>query len=50
LAADVNAQMTIEELAAAQCVRPVDDLDAIGALWPADDDPDDFDAFMRDQR
>ncbi len=31
---------TIEELIKAQKVAPADDLDAIAALWPADDDPD----------
>jgi hypothetical protein len=47
---DVNSQMTIEGLAAAQRVRPADDLDAIASSWPVDDDPDALDAFIRDQR
>jgi hypothetical protein len=41
---------TIPGLAAAQRVRPADDLDAIAASWPVDDDPDALDAFIRDQR
>jgi hypothetical protein len=40
----------LDELAAAQGVRPVRDLDALGALWPMDDDPEAFDAFVRNQR
>ncbi len=31
--------LSIEELIEQQNVAPADDLDAIGALWPADDDP-----------
>jgi hypothetical protein len=41
---------SLAELAAKQQIRPVTDLSAIGKLWPADDDPDAFDEFMRDQR
>ena len=35
-----NAEHTIERLIAEQGVTPVDDLDQLAALWPADDDPD----------
>jgi hypothetical protein len=31
-------------------VQAVQDLDELAALWPADDDPDELDAFIRDQR
>ena len=31
--------LTLEELAARQGVTPADDLEAISALWPTDDDP-----------
>jgi hypothetical protein len=30
----------LDELTACQGVSPADNLDEIGALWPADDDPD----------
>lgn len=33
---------SLDELAEQQGVSPVDDLDEIAALWPADDDPDRF--------
>jgi len=32
--------LSLEALAQLQGVGPVSDLDAIGALWPEDDDPD----------
>lgn len=41
---------SLEQLAVKQGVRPVRDLDALAARWPADDDPDAFDAFLRQQR
>jgi len=33
---------SLEELAAEQGVSPAEDLDAIGALWPCDDDPEEL--------
>jgi hypothetical protein len=41
---------SIEELAAEQGVTPVHNLDELAALWPADDDPDAFDAFIAEFR
>jgi hypothetical protein len=41
---------TIDELAEAQAITPVTDLDAITALWPADDDPDEFIKFIQSDR
>lgn len=41
---------SVDDLAVAQAVGPVDDLDALTLLWPADDDPDALDAFVRAQR
>lgn len=37
---------SIAGLAAQQGVTPVQDLDAVSALWPVDDDPDELDAFL----
>lgn len=37
-------------LAAQQGVKPVQELDTLSALWPADDDPDALDAFLAKQR
>jgi len=34
--------LSLEELAAQQSVTAADDLDAIAALWPVDDDPDEL--------
>ena len=41
-AASFWANPTIEELIKEQNVAPADDLDAISALWPEDDDPDEL--------
>ena len=41
---------SLEDLARKQGINPVQDLDAIAMKWPADDDPDAFDAFIREQR
>ena len=35
-----KAEETIDRLVAEQGVTPIDDLDELAALWPADDDPD----------
>src|SRR5258708_5980542 len=39
-----KAKDVLSRLIAEQGVRPIDDLDELAALWPADDDPD---ALMR---
>ena len=36
------SSLSLTELAEAQAVAPVDDLEAIAALWPSDDDPDEL--------
>lgn len=41
---------SLEELARKQGIGPAHDLDPIAMKWPADDDPDAFDAFIREQR
>jgi hypothetical protein len=41
---------SLEDLAELQRVAPVADLDSIGALWPADDDPDRMLAYILDER
>ena len=35
-----KAEYTLGQLIAEQGVTPIDDLDELAALWPADDDPD----------
>ncbi len=35
-----KAEDVLSRLIAEQGVRPIDDLDQLAALWPADDDPD----------
>ena len=40
----------LEELAEMQGVQPATDLDSIGALWPADDDPDRMLAYVLEER
>ena len=42
--------LSLEQLAELQGVEPVTDLDSIGALWPADDDPDRMLAYILDER
>ena len=42
--------LTLEELAAQQGVTPADDLEAISALWPTDDDPDALLAHIAQER
>ncbi len=41
---------SLAQLAAKQGVQPADDLDHLAALWPADDNPDELDAFIQEQR
>ena len=35
-----KAEDVLSRLIAEQGVKPIDDLDELAALWPADDDPD----------
>lgn len=35
-----KAEDVLSRLIAEQGIRPIDDLDELAALWPADDDPD----------
>jgi len=49
-AADFWKSVSLEELIEQQGVVAADDLDAIGALWPADDDPDDLLRFLLAER
>ena len=35
-----NAEYALSRLIAEQGITPIDDLDELAALWPADDDPD----------
>jgi len=44
------ATVPLEELARQQGVTPISDLDELGALWPADDDPDEFAEFIASER
>ncbi len=41
---------TLDELAEEQGIPPVQDLDKIFALWPEDDDPDEFLKFILERR
>jgi hypothetical protein len=40
---------SIEDLAREQGVLPITDVDAVGDLWPRDDDPDELLAFILDE-
>jgi hypothetical protein len=42
--------LSLEELAKLQGVGPVTDLDSLGALLPAEDDPDRMIAFFLEER
>jgi hypothetical protein len=42
--------LSIEELARQQHVKPAHDLDALGALWPMDDEPDRLLQFILGER
>ena len=46
----LGQSLTLEELAAQQKVAPVTDLDELGSLWPADDDPDRLLSFLISER
>jgi hypothetical protein len=45
-----RSTIPLEELALEQGVQPVSDLEALGALWPAEHDPDAFLAFVQSER
>ena len=48
--ADRELPQSIEELARAQGVQPVEDLEELAGLWPEGADPDDLDAFLARHR
>jgi hypothetical protein len=37
---------SLERLIDEQGIKPIDDLDAVGALWPSNDDPESFERFV----
>ena len=41
---------TLEELAGQQGIKPVQNIEEIFALWPEDDDPDEFLKFILKRR
>jgi hypothetical protein len=41
---------SLDDLAREQGIGPAHDLDALSKCWPADDDPDELDAFIRAHR
>jgi hypothetical protein len=41
-----STMLSLEQLIGQQGVQPANDLDAIGALWPSDDDPEAFERFV----
>ena len=45
-----KAEDTLGRLVAEQGVTPIDDLDQLAALWPADDDPDALIRFVLSER
>lgn len=45
-----KAEDVLSRLTAEQGVRPVDDLNELAALWPADDDPDALMNFVLSER
>jgi hypothetical protein len=45
-----KAEDTLTRLIAEQGVAPIDDLDQLAALWPADDDPDALMNFVLSER
>jgi len=47
---DEKAEDTLSRLIAEQGVSPIDDLDQLAALWPADDDPDALMNFVLSER
>jgi hypothetical protein len=47
---DELAKFALKRLIAEQAVTPIDDLDELAALWPADDDPDALMNFILSER
>lgn len=47
---DEGTKLDLDRLIAEQGVTPIDDLDEIAALWPADDDPDALMTFVLSER
>lgn len=47
---DEVAELALKRLIAEQGVKPIDDLDELAALWPADDDPDALMNFVLSER
>jgi hypothetical protein len=45
-----DSENVLSRLIAEQGVAPVDDLDELSALWPADDDPDALMNFVLSER
>jgi len=45
-----KAEDVLSRLIAEQGVTPIDDLDELAALWPADDDPDALMNFVLSER
>ncbi len=45
-----KAEFTLGQLITEQRVTPIDDLDELAALWPADDDPDALMNFVQSER
>lgn len=45
-----KAEDVLSRLITEQGVRPIDDLDELAALWPADDDPDALMNFVLSER
>ncbi len=45
-----DATVSLEDLAREQGVQPVLNLDELDALWPVNDDPDAFLAFIQSER
>lgn len=48
--ATAGGTVALDELAQEQGVQPIADLDELGALWPVEDDPDAFLAFVESER
>ncbi len=50
ISATAGATVSLEGLVREQGVQPVFDLDALGELWPTEDDPDAFLRFVQSER
>jgi hypothetical protein len=45
-----KAEHSLNRLIAEQGIKPIDDIDELAALWPADDDPDALMRFVLSER